>query len=64
MKVSQNDSLIHHKSNRVRVTLKNELTFDGQTSGDKIQRNGNSEKCFEPNANYKSLFLNSVCTPS
>ena len=38
--------------------------FDGKTSGDKIIRNGDSGKCFEPNANYKSLFLNTVCVPS
>ena len=49
--VSQYDSLIHHKANRVRVTLKNKLTFDGQKSGE-IQGSGDSEKCFEANTNF------------
>ena len=36
----------------MRATLKNTLKFDGQKSGDKIQGDGDSKKCFEPNANY------------
>ena len=55
--------VINHKANRKRAALKNTLTFAGQTSGDKMLRNGDSGKCFEPNANYKSLFLNTVCAP-
>ena len=54
------DIVIHHKANRVRTTLKDRLTSDGQKSGDKIQNleeighdgNGDSEKCFEPNTNF------------
>ena len=53
----------------MRVTLKNRLTLDGQRdwsleSGDKIQGNGDSEQCFEPNTNYKGLFLNTIQVPS
>ena len=61
---SQQDFLINHKPNRVRATLKNKLTHDGQNSGKKIQGNGDSEKCFEPNTNYKGLFLNTIHVPS
>ena len=58
--VSQYDMNWNHKVHRVRATLKNKLTFDGQKSGDKIQNleeighegNGDSEKCFEPNTNF------------
>ena len=48
----------------MRATLKDKLTSDGQKSGDKIQGYGNSEKCFEPNPNYKCLFLNTIQAPS
>ena len=51
-----------HKANRRRITLKNNLIFANKTSGDKIQGNGDSEKCFEPNLNYNSLFLNAYIT--
>ena len=33
----------------MRATLKNNITFDGPKSGDKIQEN---DKCFEPNTSY------------
>ena len=58
------DKVIDHKPNRKRATLKKKLTFDGQKSGDKIQGNGDSEQCFEPNTNYKGLFLNAIQVPS
>ena len=54
------NKVIGHKPNRVRATLKNKLTLDGQKSGDKIHGNGDSEKCFEPNTNYKGLFLSTI----
>ena len=56
--------MIDHKANRVRTTLKDKLTSDGQKSGDKIQGHGDSEKCFEPNTNYRCLFLNTIQAPS
>ena len=37
------------------ATLNNNITFDGQKTGNKIQGNYEairSEKCFEPNTNY------------
>ena len=48
----------------MRTTLKHKLSSDGQKSGDKIQGNGDSEKCFEPNNNYRCLFLNNFEAPS
>ena len=58
------DLVIGHEANRMRAILKNKLTPDGQKSGDKIQGNGDSEKCFEPNTNYKGLFLSTIQVPS
>ena len=64
---SQQELVIDHKSNRMRVTLKNRLTLGQKDwsleSGDKIQGNGDSEQCFEPNTNYKGLFLNAIQVP-
>ena len=54
------DNVIGNKAYRKRAALKNNLIFAGNKSGDKIQGNGDSEKCFKPNSNYKSLFLN-IC---
>ena len=48
--------VINHKANRKRAALKNTLTFAGKTSGDTVQGDGDSKKCFEKNSNYKSLF--------
>ena len=52
------DKVIGHKAYRKRAALKNNLIFAGNKSEDKIQGNGDSEKCFEPNFNYRGLFLN------
>ena len=50
--------VINHKANRKRAVLKNSLTFAGKKSGDTVQGDGDSKKCFEPNSNYRRLFLN------
>ena len=55
-------NVINHKASRKRAALKNSLTFAGQKSEDEVHGDGSSKQCFEPNSNYKSLFLNTYIT--
>ena len=43
---------MQNKGYRRRVKLKNELTFSGQNSKEKIHGDGDSESCFKQNSNY------------